>query len=344
MTSTTPELLTCHASGRPVADVLAGIATAIHGARSLLLTAHVRPDGDALGSGIALALGLRHLGKSVRLLHDGEFADRYRPLVPPGLLEDASRLDPPPDPPDLWVVLDTSEPSRVGCLRPLVFAEGQRRVAIDHHASETAGTYDHHLLVPGAPATGSLVLRLLDHLGVEIRPEIARALWIAIATDTGWFRFGNTSPLALRDAARLVEAGAAPEPLWELAYGEHSLGRTRLLGEVLRDLRSELDGDLVVGTVLRSRREAMGVALAELDGYVDHVRSVRGARVAALVTETDEGGFKVSLRSRGDTVVEPVARAHGGGGHAQAAGFSHPGPLADLERALVDGLRRQIST
>lgn len=331
-----PEILLEDLSGRPLRESIVNLATEVCSAQSFVITSHVNPDGDAVGSEIALGLGLRSLGKRVSVVNHHAIPDKFRPFVPEGLVTvaDDEWLADAVGKFDCCVVLDTSEPARIGSLMSLVFADGQRRICMDHHLHENQGLFDQHLVVSQAPATGCLVLMLLDELGVPIDEKIARALWLALSTDTGWFRFSNATPRAFRDAARLVADGVDPELLYEDIYGSHSLARTRVLGEVLASLRTAHEGQFVWGVVSRRILEEGEVVSSELEGVIDHIRSVEGARMVALITEVGNSRFKVSLRAKGASVVEPLARQFGGGGHAKAAGFSYEGSLEDLEKEL----------
>ncbi len=323
-------------SGRPAADILDEMAAAISASKSFVIATHVGPDGDALGSAVALALGLRSLGKEARAVTAQQIPKRYEPLMPPGVMsqvnpdEFAAKLAPT----DWFVALDTSEPSRIGDFEPLFFAPGARRICIDHHRTQEVGRYDHELVVPEAPATGSLVLALLDRLEIELDDTMAQALWIAIATDTGWFRFSNTGPWALADAARLSAHRLDVESLHDQIYHDLSPERARVLGVSLSNVRVERDGDFI-WSVIRLNERA-GLDLAELDGMIDQLKSIRGARIFALVVETEPNSFKVSLRATGDAEVESIAREFGGGGHAKAAGCRFTGALPDL----IDKLNR----
>lgn len=322
-------------TGRPVSEVLAEVADSIREARRFIITSHVGPDGDALGSAVALTLGLRSLGKAARAVTGRDIPRRYEALLPAGVIESVQPEDLARERPevDWFVVLDTSEPERIGGFRELFFAEGTRRICIDHHRTHVGGRFQHELVVPQAPATGNLVLALLDELGAELTVEVAHALWMAIATDTGWFRFSNTGPWALLDAARLAERRVDVERMYDRVYHDLSPARARLAGKVLERVRIELDGDFVWSTLLLEDRSE--VSLAELDGMIDYLKMVRGARIVALIVEVDPGSFKVSLRARGDAEVESLARSFGGGGHAKAAGCRFVGRFEDL----VDQLR-----
>ncbi len=329
-------------TGRPASEVLDDLASAIRKSPSFLIATHVNPDGDAVGSASALCLGLRALGKQATVVVGEAPPEKLSAFIPTDAVDlvssaEAARSLPPAD----WcVLLDTSEPDRAGIFKDRFFAPGQKRMCLDHHPSRAPSAFDLHLVVKEAPATGDLVLALLDRLGVEPSTPIAQALWIAIATDTGWFRFENASPWAFRDASTLASAGLDLPRIYSRVYEQMTLGRTRVLGRALSGLRSELDGAFVWSLVSRADLEAEGVTVSELDGVVDFLKSVRGARVAALIVEVGSDSYKASLRAPGDLEVESIARAHGGGGHAKAAGFRHAGRLEEL----VSGLRARISS
>jgi phosphoesterase RecJ-like protein len=243
------------ASGRPAPDVLEEIATGIRRGRRCLLFAHANPDGDALGSQAALALALRSLGVEARAICALEYPETFRTLFPQGLIEvlgDARGLDPG----DVRVLLDTGETARAGPFADFLRAPGGPRYCVDHHPWREKGhpgrdvesepdPFDARLIVPASPSTGNLVLALLDCLGAGLTEEIAAALWIAIATDTGWFRFANTSAWAMRDAARLLERGVPTERIYQRVYAELSPERARVLGTLLAGIRTDLDGRLV---------------------------------------------------------------------------------------------------
>lgn len=334
-----------HLTGRPAMEVLSEIAEVLRSAGSFLITSHVNVDGDAVGSETALALALRALGKDVQLAHPQEVPERLRAFVPEALLTVASEdwLAGARERFDCCIVLDTSEPDRVGSLQPVIFAEGQLRICIDHHRHEARGLYAHHLVVCEVPATASLVLALIDELGVRIDETMARALWLALSTDTGWFRFSNTTPLAMVDGARLLELGLDTEVLHEEIYGSHSLERTRLLGEVLRSLKTAHDNRFVWGHVSARLLNSQGVSRPELDGVIDHLKSIRGALVVALITDLDNSHYKGSLRSMHQADVDGIAGRFGGGGHRKAAGFRYSGSLEELESELCDAVRQELS-
>lgn len=329
---------------RPADSVLSLMANEIRKASTFLLTAHLNPDGDAVGSAVALSLGLRALGKSTRVLFDTPVASKLVPVLPPDsfevLNEDAvGRLR---GPFDLCILLDTSEPARAGGLSRLLLAPGQRTLCVDHHMARGPSPFSEHLVLPESPSTGNLVLALLRKLEVPLDRPISQALWLAVASDTGWFRFENTSPWVLEDAALLAQAGLPVPALYRQIYEEMSIGRARVLGRVLSGIRSELGGAFALSVVTAAELEAQGLALADLDGMVDHLKAVSGVSAVALIVETAPGSYKISLRAVGDLEVESLARQLGGGGHARAAGCRFTGTFEELLSFLRRGIQDRL--
>ena len=314
----------------------------LRSASKILIATHVSPDGDAIGSSTALALGLRKLGKEARVFSSSDVEQRFAGIIPAGMVElvDEAGAAELQGQFDLCVLLDTSEISRAGVLGPVIFAEGQKRICIDHHLLSGEYSYDAHLVLAAAPATACLVLCLLEEMGVNLEADIARALWLALATDTGWFRFANAGRIAFQCAERLLETGLDTEDLYGLIYGSRSPEKTRLWGRVLDDHKLELEGRLVWSAVSMETMEELGTVREDLDGAIDIIKGVRGAHVAALVSQLSAEVFKVSLRSVEQVDVEEIARGFGGGGHAKAAGYTASGPLD----GVIDGLREVISS
>lgn len=323
-------------SGRPADEVMTSIAARLRAADRLLVTAHVQPDGDALGSQVALAEGLRRLGKTVRILNGERPPEKYRGLLPDevfDLVETPEQLT-ACGPADLCVLLDTSEPERAGRFQERFFAPGQERICLDHHVCRGPSAFDEHLVVTEAPATGNLVLALLDKLGVAPDRTMAQALWIAISTDTGWFRYPNATEWAFHDATRLTRQGLDLEALHARIYLDSPLRRTRILGQVLASIEEELGGQFIWALLRQEQISAENLNVEELSGMVDSLKTVQGAQVMAFIVELAPQQFKISLRARGDANVERVARKFGGGGHAKAAGCSFEGAADDLLSTL----------
>ncbi len=330
------------AAGEPARDAVRAVANELAAVSKLAVAAHLSPDGDALGSMAALVLGLRALGKDARAFTADAVSSRYAELLPDGVVESCLPRDARRGlkDRDLFVVLDTSEPERLGHYTESFYGSSARRVCIDHHRVHSLGRHDLELIVPDSPSTGSLVLAVLDELGVEIDSAIARSLWLAISTDTGWFRFSNTGPWAFSDAARLVPLIGSVEEAYDSLYCCLSRDQARVFGQVLAGVETDFEGTFAWSILSPAVRGS--VSLAELDGVIDTLKSVQGADYIALITETAPESYKVSLRARGEAEVESIARRFGGGGHAKAAGCRLAGSLESVIERIRAAIGEQI--
>jgi phosphoesterase RecJ-like protein len=298
-----------------------------------LLTTHIRPDGDALGSMLALADALQALGKSVRTVVASHVAARYRFLDPDGRVE---YFEPPGDAwraTDVAVVLDTSAWGQLGSFGPFLQSLSVAKVVIDHHQTQDdLGAL--RLADTTAEATGRLVFEALAALEVPVTPAVATELFVAVAMDTGWFRHSNTSGATFALAGKLVTAGARPELLYERLFEETTLPRLKLTGLVLERMQTACQGQIAYTEIRRGDYEATGATPADSEDLVNYTRSLAGVEVGLFFMEQPRGGIKVSFRSRRRVDVARVAELFGGGGHRLAAGATLAGSL-DEARARV---------
>jgi len=316
----------------------------LRAADKLLLTTHENPDGDALGSLLAMHWILEQLGKdSLMYMQPDEFPLpwEYRNWTfGEGLVG-----TPPPDVAERTIVfLDCGNIDRM----PVEFlqADGLHILNIDHHHDNTRfGTVN--LVVPEASCTAEIVWRLAKELGAEITPPIADALYTGLVTDTGRFSYENTSPEAHRMAAELMDAGVEPHLVYRRLYEDLPFRRLQLLQRALASVERHDDGAITVAHLMKDDYEQTGALETDSEGVVDHMRAVEGTAVAVLVRELladdREGQRKVSLRATDGRVdVSRIARAFGGGGHPQAAGFSTPLPYPELVARLRAHVREQL--
>ena len=311
-------------------------AAALRSANRIVLAAHVNPDGDALGSALALTLALRRMGKTaVPLSHDG-VPEIYRWM--PGqewvLPETAERGF------DLGILCDTGTLDRVGRARPAL-ESAALTLCIDHHAAE--GSFGRLRLVnPKSASTGEIVYSLLRTLGASIDRQIADCLMTAIVTDTGGFRFLNTTPATFRIAGELARYGASPAAVSELVFESRSFASIQLLGRALASLHLEADGRIAWAEVRAADFAELHASDEDTEGIVTHVRAIRGVKVGVLFREIPGKKIRVSLRAREGCDVNAVAAKFGGGGHKLAAGCSLDPPLDRARRLLLDEVERIV--
>ena len=297
-------------SRQTTSDDLRAVAGALRSHDRFLLVTHENPDGDALGSLLAAKLALDALGKDseMYLYGDAPLPTEYSFMPLDGLRRGA-----PPEVGDrVLVALDCANESRLGPA-PSLLEQASLKIDVDHH-HDNSRFGDLNLIVADASSTGEVLRDVLRELGVELTPEIAEALYIALVTDTGRFQYTNTTPKALRLAAELVEAGADVHRVFQGIYESVEFAKLKLLARALDRAYSE--------------------------GIIDYLRAVEGASMAALIREPPrrEGpARRVSLRSSDDELdVSAIARLSGGGGHRQAAGFSSDASIEEVTRFIHD--------
>lgn len=299
-----------------------------------LITAHVRLDGDALGSELALYHLLRSLGKDVVIYNQDRIPENYRFL--PGSKEIVNTFD-DPDRYDAAFVLDCSEMERVG-EKAGEIAKVTRLLNIDHHISNE-GFCHFSYIDPTASSTGELLYRLTTAMSVEISREMATNLYAAILTDSGGFRYSSTTKETLIAAGNLVGFGADPQWISEHIYESNPLVKMQLLGKALQTMRFDLDGRVGSMVVYQEDLHALGAKLEHTENFVDVPRTIQGVDVALFYSEMNDGLFKLSLRSKDRVNVEQVARVFGGGGHMNAAACRIEGDFAAVHQRVLDAVR-----
>ena len=321
------------------------LAPIIRRLNNFVLTTHVNPDGDGLGSELALAMALRELGKSAAILNHSETPENYRWLDPG---REIRRFSPERDLPaieraEAIVILDTNQPDRLRSLEPFVLASKARKIVIDHHL-DAHPFAEHYAIDEEATSTGEIVYRLILALGdVAVTKEIARALYAAIMTDTGSFRFPRTDPEIHRIAAHLIERGADPTEIYVNVYESWSPGRLRLLGAALTSMKTACDGKLAYLVCTQKMFQATGTTEIETDNFTTYPMSVRGVRIGILFNELEDG-VKISFRSKGRIPVNELAKEFGGNGHLNAAGARLFGAGLEVTVSSVIGKSGKYTT
>jgi bifunctional oligoribonuclease and PAP phosphatase NrnA len=323
---------------------LQAVADALRSNDRFLLVTHENPDGDALGSLLATKLALDQLGKdSVMYLYgDAPLPREYGFMELSGILR-----EPPADADErVLVAVDCANETRMGPDLTLL-EQAPLKLDIDHH-HDNSRFGDVNLVVGDASSTGEVLRDVFAELGVELTPEIAEALYIAVVTDTGRFQYTNTTPKALRLAAELVEAGADVHRVFQGVYESVEFAKLKLLGRALDRAQVYEGGRLVVSYLLRSDFTDLNVAEAFSEGIIDYLRAVEGAEMAALIREPPrrEGPpRRVSLRASNDELdVSAIARKSNGGGHRQAAGFSSDASVEEITEFIHREFRAATGT
>jgi len=297
---------------------------------------HVRPDGDALGSQLALALSLEQLGKDVRVWNEDGMLEKY------SFLPRAELLTKPPataDHVDVAVALDTAIQNRLGTALAAI-GSAKIWINIDHHSSNP-GYGDLVMVDVSAPATGEIIFKLIRSQGLPFTHDIAENLYAAISTDTGSFQYPKTTARTFEIAAELVRAGGLDVgEISQQLYENYARRRLELLRELLRTMRfSEHDRVARFSLTLKTAAD-LGVLPEDNEGLIDHLRAIRGVIVAVFFEELADGKVRVSMRSKDEAVdVCAICQKFGGGGHTLAAGARVRGSLAEVEEKVLEEIR-----
>jgi bifunctional oligoribonuclease and PAP phosphatase NrnA len=299
-----------------------------------VLTSHARPDGDAIGSQLAMAYALRSLGKSVRCVGKDPAPASLQPFPGVADIQLASSFD---EPADAAIVMECGDLSRTG-------VQGLDRyfvINIDHHPGNSmygaVNWFDET-----ACACGEMVFELIEALHVPLSAEIATHVYIAILTDTGGFRFGEVTPRTFEICRRCAEAGANPSAIARTIYDSSTLGRLRLMGGLLHGLEFEAGGRVALAHMSLQLMGDTGSTQEDSDGLINVPLTVKEIDAVALFKEIEPAVYRISMRSKGDVDVNRVARIFGGGGHKNAAGCSMNGPYTEVRSRLLTELTKAL--
>ena len=317
-------------------DDAAGVLECFRSHAQFVMCAHEKPDGDVLGSGYALGLALKTLGKRIFYFLDDE-VPRNLQFLPESQFSQSTFSGIDGD--AIFVFFDMSDQVRAG--KALQWVPKDRIVNIDHHLGNTRFGRWNYVLEAEA-ATGSLVLQLIVALGISVSSEIATCLLAALLSDTGCFMYSNASPHTLRLGAALVEAGADKNLITERLYQTRTFAGQKVLGRAL-DTAHLTDDGICYSIVTKEMLAEFGATHEDLEDVVGALRAVEQCEVAALLKETDDSAYRLSMRSRGRFNVMAVARSLGGGGHFRAAGATVSGPLEAAVSCVLDAIRREMA-
>ncbi len=310
------------------------IIAAINEGQNFLITSHVRLDGDALGSELAVYLMLRDLGKRAVIYNQDSTPEHYRFLpAAQNIVHTSGDLEQY----DAAFVLDCSELERVGDQAEKL-SKIKKLINIDHHISN-GGFCEIKLIDAQASSTGELIYRLMKEMSVQMTKDICTNLYAAILTDTGGFRYSNTRHGALWAAATLVEKGADPQWISENIYESDPPAKLKLLAKTLETLF--LDLNMKVGSLVVTHKmlQEAGASMEHTDGFVDIPRAIQGIEISILYSQLNDNCFKLSLRSKGQVNVEKVAKKFGGGGHINAAACRIEGDIDSIKTKIMEAIK-----
>jgi len=314
------------------------IGRALHEHQRFAVLSHVRPDGDALGSQLALGLSLKQLGKDVRVWNEEGMLEKY------SFLPSANLLSKPPAQPeqvDVVIALDTAIQNRLGATLAAI-RSATLWINIDHHPSNP-GYGDIVYIDPKSPATGQILFELMKSEKFPIDPAIAENLYVAISTDTGSFQYPNTTARTFEIAAELVRAGVDVGRVSRLTYENYPRRRVELLRDLLGTVRFDANDRIASFSLSLATAKKLGVLPEDNEGLIDHLRAIRGVIVAIFFEELD-GKVRVSMRSKSEKAnVCSICEKFGGGGHVLAAGARVRGTLAEVEQKILEEARGVLS-
>lgn len=314
------------------------IAKAISKYEKIAILPHLSADGDALGSSLALALALEKLGAGARVYMEEAIPAVYS-FLPGAHLAEVYKED-IYEKVQLAVALDTGDETRLG-KRIAIFKDALHTVNIDHHPTNT-GFAELNYVDNGSSAVGEIIYDLLKILGFELDTETATCLYVAIATDTGGFRFGNTTPLTHQIAAMLISAGVNVAETTHRVFDMTSIEKVRLMGFAAENLVISDNGKIAFIFVSEDMMRKSGALEEDCDGIVNIGRNIRGVEVAVMMRQRSDGEIKVNLRSNTSVDVSEIARVFSGGGHKKAAGFSIYSDCESVKEKLMGEIRKAL--
>ena len=308
----------------------------IHKCKTFAITSHIAPDGDGIGCMFSMAALLKALGKRVTVVCDDPVPVRYRFLGKRWVeTRNADKLRP-----ECMIAMECPVLSRTGGTIKF-FKTAKYTINIDHHPGNDEYATVNWVDVKAA-ATGEMIYRLFKKLKFPLNHDTAQLIYISILTDTGSFRYGNTTPTTHRIAGELIQYGVQPDRLMDEIYESNSVSSMRLLGLALSTLARTPKGDIAWLYVTRKMMRKSGAGNEDSDGFVSYARNIRGTKAACFFQENGTGGVKVSLRSKRSIDVNRVATSFGGGGHKAASGCQVKGHLPDVIRKVVARIQTEL--
>jgi phosphoesterase RecJ-like protein len=319
----------------------------INKSSNILITTHIKPDGDACGSVAAMYDTLTALGKKAKLILPSEVPEWYEflftekvPIIDEDVTLEQLKQGQFAEP-DLIVLIDVNSNNQLSKFSEYLKQNDKPVLVIDHHITND-GLGDVELIDTTAAATALIIFDFLKYANWQITEKIAQALFVAAATDTGWFQFGNTDSKVHRSCAELIDAGVNPTQIYHDLYQNFSPQRFKLMAAMLNTLELHLNGRFATQHILQADFERTGAAYKDTENLIDECQRISTVEAAALFVQLPDGRVKISLRSSGAIDVRKIAAKFGGGGHTMAAGVHLPGPLKDAKQLIKAEVEKQL--
>lgn len=328
-------------SAHPANASFEQIGEVLRNHQSFVLMSHVRPDGDAIGSQLALGYALMAAGKSVRLINEDGLPDNLT------FLAGSERIEQPPSAPldvEVAIALDTAVKSRLGERSLHAASQAKIWLNIDHHVSNPRYG-DLNLIDSSSPATGQILYQLITALGLPVPAESRDAIYVAVSTDTGSFQYPSTTAETYDMAADLIRRGLDVGTINSNTYDSHPYRRVELMRALLNTLELSPDGQVASWEMRDQTRIDLNLRPEDSEGLIDIIRAIRGVRLAVFFEELPDGKIRVSMRSKERSLdVCKIAMQFGGGGHALAAGIRMSGPLEEAKPLVLEAIRSTIDS
>ena len=319
------------------------LAQELRAGRSVAISTHINADGDGCGSETALSRLLGQMGIRSKIVNPTPWPDMYKFLLGDDVRDESDKGAKALKDADVLIVLDISDVKRLGVLAEAVRRLSIPKLVIDHHLPSDEPPSKLMLADTTACATGELIYDFATCIGLEITPDIARALYIALLTDTGGFRFSNTTARCLSISGQLIASGVEPEEMYGRLYASMPVGRLHLLRDALATLEVDPEYGISWISVAAGAAEQYGLRSEDLEGIAEHPRSIGGTRLAIFFRDLGHAKVKVSFRSTGDVDVNKFAKQFGGGGHARASGALIEGDLEIVRKKVVGAAREFLA-
>ena len=335
--------------GKNNRDDFQNLKTSLIRAQTILISTHMLPDGDGLGAETALFHYIKMTGRKCQVINPDPCPKRYRFLDQKDLILRSEETAKPWPKWDLWIIVDTNDPKRLGNLWKNFSSRAKTIIFLDHHPKILGTTEiqypDHSSVVEdlGASSIAELLYRLFSELNLApITPPIAQSLYVSVMTDTNSFRYAATTPLAHRIAAEMIELGVNPEKIYQTIYSSKEVSHLRLLGKILQETQVAGNGKIAWFQMGRKVRLDHKASADDTQSFLNILLLSKGAEVVCFFREEDDKRVRLSMRSKGKVAINQIAMDLGGGGHEFAAGASLPGPLSSAAKRVLDALEKLL--